>query len=143
MGERKNKVCMTSAVFFKQIFEKLNKTAEFYHLHDYKVTMEATHHGPLIEKPCIFIEIGSTEAEWTDRIAGFVVAKTIAETIAEYKRESLQRDSYRNRGNPLLPWIQQDTGKVKRCHFPCDFPVFFSDNRGNGNGSYGQDRRRG
>ena len=30
----------------------------------YKLTLECTHHGPLIEKPCVFIEIGSTETEW-------------------------------------------------------------------------------
>ena len=47
--------------------------------------MEATHHGPLIDKPCIFIEIGSTENEWVDRRAGFVIAKTISETMKEFR----------------------------------------------------------
>src|SRR3989344_5694439 len=70
----------------KQSFEILNKTAEAYNLtKDYKVTLEATHHGPLIHKPCLFIEIGSTETEWKDRKAGFVIAKAIAETIETFK----------------------------------------------------------
>jgi D-aminoacyl-tRNA deacylase len=79
------KICRTSAIFLKQTFEKLVKNAEKYHLRDYLITMEATHHGPLIEKPCLFIEIGSSENEWRDNKAGFVIAKTISEVIEEFK----------------------------------------------------------
>jgi len=79
------KICPTSAQFLKQAFEKLNQNVEKHYLKDYKVTLECTHHGPLIEKPCIFIEIGSTETEWTDRRAGFVIAHTIKQIIEEFK----------------------------------------------------------
>ena len=84
-GGEKNKISKTSAQFQKFIFEKLNKNSKRYHLKKYKITLECTHHGPLIDKPCIFIEIGSTETEWTDRKAGFVLAKTIEETIEKFK----------------------------------------------------------
>lgn len=84
-GGEAGKVCKTSALFQKQIFEKLNENAEKYHLKDYLITLECTHHGPLINKPCIFTEIGSTENEWQDRKAGFIVAKTISDTINEFK----------------------------------------------------------
>ena len=84
-GGEREKVCRSSALFFKQIFEKLNENAEKSHLKDYKITMEATHHGPLIDKPCIFIEIGPTENEWADRRAAFIVAKTISEAIAGFE----------------------------------------------------------
>ena len=84
-GGEKGKVCKTSAFFFKQMFEKLIKNSEKYHLRDYKITMEATHHGPIIDKPCLFIEIGSSENEYRDNKAGFVIAKTISETIEEFK----------------------------------------------------------
>ncbi len=84
-GGQSGKICPTSAQFLKQIFEKLNSNAEKYKLKDYKITLECTHHGPLINKPCVFIEIGSTENEWRDRRAGFVVAKTISEIINEFK----------------------------------------------------------
>jgi D-aminoacyl-tRNA deacylase len=47
--------------------------------------MEATHHGPLIDRPCMFIEVGSTENEWRDSKAGFVIAKAISEAIDEFK----------------------------------------------------------
>jgi len=84
-GGEKGKVCGSSALFFKQIFSKLDENVKQSGLKDYKVTMEATHHGPLLEKPCVFIEIGSTETEWTDRRAAFVVAKTISNIIDEFK----------------------------------------------------------
>lgn len=84
-GGEFGKVCPTSALFLKQMFERLNKNAEKFHLKDYKVTMEATHHGPIINRPCVFIEIGSTTTEWKDRKAGFVIAKTISETIVQAK----------------------------------------------------------
>lgn len=85
LGGEKGKACPASAVFQKQMFEILNKNAEKFHLKDYKVTLECTHHGPLINKPCLFIEVGSTETEWRDRKAGFVIAKTIEETIENFK----------------------------------------------------------
>ncbi len=85
LGGKTRKVCKSSALFFKQLFEKLNENVEHYKLKDYKVTMEATHHGPLIDKPCIFVELGSTENEWTDRRAAFIIAKTISETIEGFK----------------------------------------------------------
>ena len=85
-GGKEGKICKTSALFEKQLFENLIKYAKHYELDkDYAVTLEATHHGPLIDKPCIFIEIGATETEWNDRRAGFVVAKTIEETIKTFK----------------------------------------------------------
>lgn len=84
-GGEKNKVCRSSALFSKLLFEKLNENAKKFHLDDYQVTMEATHHGPLIDKPCVFIEIGPSETEWNDTKAAFVVARTISEAITDFK----------------------------------------------------------
>ena len=84
-GGEPGKVCKSSALFQKQLFEKLNEISTEYNLKKYKPTLECTHHGPLINKPCVFIEIGSTEVEWKDRKAGFIVAKTINETIKNFK----------------------------------------------------------
>ncbi len=84
-GGKPGKLCKTSALFQKHLFQKLKENAEKAVLKKYEVTMEATHHGPLINKPCLFIEIGSTETEWKDKRAGFAVAKTISEAIEEFK----------------------------------------------------------
>jgi len=86
LGGKAGKMCKTSALFQKQIFEKLNSNVKEHSLDEkYKVTLECTHHGPLINKPCIFIEIGSSEIEWTNRKAGFVIAKTIDQIIQEFR----------------------------------------------------------
>ena len=43
----------------------------------YKVTFEATHHGPLLDTPTFYIEQGSTEREWADLEASRAIARTL------------------------------------------------------------------
>jgi D-aminoacyl-tRNA deacylase len=45
---------------------------------NYTVTLEATHHGPTeLEVPTLFVELGSTEREWSDNTAGAAAAEAI------------------------------------------------------------------
>src|SRR3990167_2785611 len=83
-GGEIGKISKTSALFMKQLFEKLNENAEKHSLKDYDVTMEATHHGPFINKPCLFLEIGSTEHEYSDKRIGFIVAKTLYDVMESF-----------------------------------------------------------
>jgi len=76
LGGKPTKVCPTSAFIMKYLFQELNKNCKELK-NKYNITMEATHHGPFIEKPCCFIEVGSTEEEWKDKKAGLAIAKTI------------------------------------------------------------------
>ena len=86
LGGKEGKVCPASALFSKQLFENLNKIAKEDELtEEYKITLEATHHGPLIDKPCVFIEIGSSVMEWNSKTAGMTIAKTIKKTIQEFE----------------------------------------------------------
>ena len=85
LGGEEGRVCKTSALFQKQIFEKLKSNMDKFHIKNYELTLECTHHGPLIKKPCLCVEIGATEKEWKDRKTGFIVAKSIAEMISEFK----------------------------------------------------------
>ena len=88
LGGEPGKVCSTSAQFQKQLFNNLIKSAKESKLEEkYAITLECTHHGPLINKPCIFIEIGSTEFEWNDHNAAFAVARAIKETIETFKED--------------------------------------------------------
>lgn len=84
-GGKEGRVCKTSALFQKQLFEKLKSNLEKFPLKGYELTLECTHHGPLINKPCVFVEIGSTETEWKDRKAAFIVAKAISEIIRDFR----------------------------------------------------------
>ena len=50
----------------------------------YQIAMEATHHGPTsLQKPVLFVELGSSEERWGDRRAAGVVAKALLESLSE------------------------------------------------------------
>ncbi|MFW6040818.1 MAG: D-aminoacyl-tRNA deacylase [Thermoplasmatota archaeon] len=44
---------------------------------EYEVSFEVTHHGPFLETPTYYIEIGSDETCWTDEKAGKIIASTL------------------------------------------------------------------
>jgi len=44
---------------------------------DYQVCFEATHHGPLLETPAFFVEIGSDESRWELREPAEVLARAL------------------------------------------------------------------
>ncbi|MGD0145449.1 MAG: D-aminoacyl-tRNA deacylase [Nitrososphaerales archaeon] len=50
----------------------------------YEVTMEATHHGPTsLQKPVLFVELGSSEKQWGDAKAAAVVGEALIESLVE------------------------------------------------------------
>ncbi len=58
--------------------EKLDRKLEF------QFTLEVTHHGPSeISTPSAFYEIGSTEEEWKDEVAGRIVAESMIEAVRD------------------------------------------------------------
>jgi len=79
LGGQPGKVCLTASFFLKHLFLILNKLAEGS---GYQVSMEVTHHGPYMEKPCCFIEIGSSEEEWQDKNAAKIVAEAVKQAIS-------------------------------------------------------------
>jgi D-aminoacyl-tRNA deacylase len=58
---------------------------------EHSVSFEATHHGPYLETPSFFIEIGSDESAWSDKDAANVLALTIIELL-EYDLETNCKD---------------------------------------------------
>lgn len=57
---------------------------------DYDVTLEATHHGPRLTKPCVFVELGSSEKYWKDEeAASFVVSCIIRGLEKEDRAETV------------------------------------------------------
>ena len=78
-GGKEGNVCLSSAFIFKYLFQQLEKNMkqEKTVAEKYLLTMEATHHGPVVELPCIFIELGSNETQWSDLVAARVLAQTI------------------------------------------------------------------
>jgi D-aminoacyl-tRNA deacylase len=80
LGGHPGKVCSTSAYVLKYLFQELNKNYSENKQNlteEYNITLEVTHHGPLIDLPCCFIELGSSEKQWNDKEAAKIIAKTI------------------------------------------------------------------
>ena len=48
---------------------------------NFDVTLEATHHGPWVETPSLFAEIGSTEVEWQRSDAAHLWAAVLADEL--------------------------------------------------------------
>ena len=88
-GGKQGKVCPTSSLILKYLFQQLNKIVK-QEKSDFEVTLECTHHGPYLEKPCCFIEIGSQETEWQDKKAAKIIAKTIA-SLQNYKKPKITK----------------------------------------------------
>lgn len=86
LGGQPGKVCKTSSFVLKYMFQELNKIAKAENS-DYEITLEVTHHGPLTEIPCCFVEIGSQEEQWKDQKAGKIIAKIIS-SLQDYKKEN-------------------------------------------------------
>ncbi len=78
-GGSDGKICVSLPFLMKKALTKLNA----YNSIAYNVTMEATHHGPYLEKPAMFIEIGSTEKQWQNAEAGNIIARTVSELTDE------------------------------------------------------------
>jgi D-aminoacyl-tRNA deacylase len=50
----------------------------------YQMSVEGTHHGPTsLTKPVLFIEIGSSEKNWSDPAAGRATAEALVESLSE------------------------------------------------------------
>ncbi len=51
---------------------------------EYEIAMEATHHGPTsLQKPVLFVELGSSEKYWGDKRAAVVVCEALMESLTE------------------------------------------------------------
>ncbi len=80
LGGKSKTLVPLFASFMKLAFIELNNQGKNS---SYEITLEATHHGPFLEKPSMFIEIGSSEKQWKDKEAGSIIAKTIINTLTK------------------------------------------------------------
>ncbi len=75
-GGKKKELVPTSAFLLKNYLIELENQKQEKKL-DYEVILECTHHGPFLEKPAVFIELGSCEKQWRDEKAALAIAETI------------------------------------------------------------------
>ena len=79
-GEGKE-LCVAPANLLKQFYLSLKEKVKDDMI---EVTLEATHHGPLLDKPCMFVEIGSSEKEWSNESYGRIIAESIVDVFTNY-----------------------------------------------------------
>jgi len=73
LGGKDRMLCVCPANYLKEAMSKLNQL----NVIKFDVVQECTHHGPYLEKPVMFIEIGSSENEWRNKEAAEIIAKVI------------------------------------------------------------------
>lgn len=85
----------SSALLHKAGFISLIEQKFPPQLADFSLDIEVTHHGPTkLEKPLIFMELGSSEMEWKIEEAGELLTNAIINTIykfLEFKKEESQK----------------------------------------------------
>lgn len=86
-GGKDNYICISSPKLLKELYLSLK---HFNNLEstDFEVILECTHHGPSINTPCAFIEIGSNEESWANSVAGDVLAQTILHVLSDFTFET-------------------------------------------------------
>lgn len=85
-GGRDKTLCLAPAIVLKNCLRLLEKNK----IEGFEVIQEVTHHGPYLEKPSIFLEIGSSENEWGNNSASDAISKVLTELI-----NSLDESNYR------------------------------------------------
>lgn len=91
-GGSPNEIGIAYPTFQKYYMKKLYLSMQ--DLHEYEITIEASHHGPTTsQNPIIFIEIGSTEVEWDNQFLASTVCKSLLNTITEFDNDNSMSDS--------------------------------------------------
>ena len=86
---------------FGDLFRKMCRIAKEEHLeNEYDLTLEATHHGPVLGTPTLYLEIGSTIEQWEDSRAARVWSKTISQCLG--MAESSTKRDWDGSGNVMI-----------------------------------------
>jgi D-aminoacyl-tRNA deacylase len=72
--------------FMTGMLRSIKKNAPSY-LKEYQICFEVTHHGPYLEIPTVFVEIGSTEKKWNDPNLGQIIACSVLEVLQKTNKD--------------------------------------------------------
>jgi len=84
-GETKT-LCKSSPRLMAHLLRLMKKNAKQTQL-EHQICLEVTHHGPHMNIPSLFVEIGSTEEEWEKVEPADTIAKSILELLNSYHYE--------------------------------------------------------
>jgi D-aminoacyl-tRNA deacylase len=83
LGGLPRKVSVSPATALRDALKSLMRFKEEMKL-DYAVSYECTHHGPSLNVPAMFVELGSSEKQWNDLKAAEAVAHAAMEAIVKF-----------------------------------------------------------
>jgi D-aminoacyl-tRNA deacylase len=87
-GGKEKTLVKTNSNVIKSYLQHLNELQKSKpELKDYSVALETTHHGPFLETPALFIEVGCEEKNWNDLNACRAVCETIINASKEKGNE--------------------------------------------------------
>ena len=93
LGGKPWSLCLAHGAFMMNIFKHMYTLFQNSNIRSegWGCCYEATHHGPYIENvPTLYIEIGSSEAEWKNKEVAEILARALIEGIQEpVKNESM------------------------------------------------------
>ncbi|RLG74069.1 MAG: D-tyrosyl-tRNA(Tyr) deacylase [Thermoprotei archaeon] len=94
-GANPRELSKTYPPLAKAIITHINEIAKEKHLiKDYEIVYEATHHGPTnLNKPLVFVEIGSTIDEWKDKKVAEIIAEAVLKALADINSGKYMRCS--------------------------------------------------
>ncbi|RLF24305.1 MAG: hypothetical protein DRM97_03665 [Thermoprotei archaeon] len=85
-GGKPYEICICPSLLMKKVLLKISRNIRELS-EKWRFGMEVTHHGPYLQSPAIFIEIGSTEEEWTDKQASNVLIHSLVDVLMEYNHD--------------------------------------------------------
>jgi D-aminoacyl-tRNA deacylase len=81
-GGKPRKVSISPAAAMKNALLEMAKLRDEIDL-DYEVSYECTHHGPSLDVPAMFVEVGGSPKQWKDVKAAGVVADAAVAAVSE------------------------------------------------------------
>ena len=84
-----NGLLVPPSKYFASLFRRMNLLAREKKLNlDFDLTLETTHHGPILTTPTLYIEIGSTENEWSREDVADCWAEVISDVLVMFGGKS-------------------------------------------------------
>jgi len=81
------KVSVSPASAMKDCLAEMKRLKDELRL-DYEVSYECTHHGPCLDVPAMFAELGSSPSQWKDLKAAEAVAQAVMYAISRQAKQS-------------------------------------------------------
>lgn len=89
LGGVPRKVSVSPATAMRNALKTMMRLKEEMQL-DYEVSYECTHHGPSLDAPTMFTELGSSPKQWNDLAASQVVARAAMEAVSQFGKSPVK-----------------------------------------------------